>query len=571
MSFKRTCPKCESQWNSSIDFCAKDGTRLGVAMLDRYELVRSVAQSGMSEVFEARHTHTGRRVALKLLRSTLVADDDMAQRMRREGRAASAIGDPNIIDITDFGKTDDGEVYMVMEWIDGNTVREILDRGPLPPLMALEIASRVAQGLEAAHLIGIVHRDIKPENVMVFAGKEKEPRVKILDFGIAKLMAPGMEKLTHTGTIIGTPAYMSPEQARGEAVDPRSDIYSLGCMLYDLFTGTSVFNAPTPMELVYLHAKDPPELPSKRAPDRGIPPDVDALIMQCLEKDRQKRPASMSIVKDKLLTLKKGITMPAAQLDAARTMMFRGHDSAPPPHARQAPPAPEADLPIAVGGRSNWGAAAIILGSMALIATTTLLLLRDDGKDDEGDTSVAAVELISDGAPAVTATTNTDAALARADRSLDAGSTSGDEEEGAGSWQHERKHSKFRIRLTASPRPLMPREPIELSFQLSDLKDKISWAVTEGRLRAEIKFVHFVRHDTLGSVAGSIDDRGNFRVIFSVPQTGKYHLQIKLTDGSRVVGRTQMDLCVGIDPDSPDVTSLCPKLNEFTGHHGPAR
>jgi hypothetical protein len=117
----------------------------------------------------------------------------------------------------------------------------------------------------------------------------------------------------------------------------------------------------------------------------------------------------------------------------------------------------------------------------------------------------------------------------------------------------------------------MPRKPIELEFKLSDFKDKISWAVTENRLRADVQFVHFVSHDTLGSLAASVDDTGSFGVIFSVPRTGKYHLMLKFTDGSKVVGRSQMDICVGIDPDDTDVESLCPHLNEFTGHHGAAR
>lgn len=562
-----------------MTFCPRDGAPLGVAMLDRYELVRPVAHTGMGEVFEARHSHTGRRVAVKVINKSLAENHDVGERLRREGRATSSIGDPNIVDVTDFGSTDDGTLYMVMEWLSGSTLRDILDAGPVPPMDALDIAAQTAKGLASAHNIGVVHRDVKPSNLMVVEKAKGKRQVKILDFGIAKIMTPGVHKLTRTGTIMGTPAYMSPEQARAIDIDRRTDIYSLGCILYELFTGTPPFSDLSPMKLVLLHASSSPELPSQRAPKRGIPAQLDTLIMRCLEKNRERRYSSMSELQDALQALAdpRIWTLPATspatspdEMDAARTLLFLGNDvpvragarpstQPPPQHSDYLPPPQKSP-------RTLW----ISFGMAAVVGIVAAVLLGS-GDDSKAEPRVAAVS--SDAGEAMGVADElrlvADAAVTGATTPMiDAGTT---EAEPKGVWKYERVHSKFRITLSASPRPLMPREPIEINIQLDSLKEPLSWAVTEGRLRAELSFVHFVRHDTLGEVTGAVDDSGHFRVIFSVPQTGKYHLKIRLKDGSKVVGRTQIDLCVGIDPEDPDLTSLCPQFNLLTKSHGPAR
>lgn len=585
MSFKRKCQTCSHVWDPEVGFCPSDGTRLGPATIDRYELVRSVAQSGMSEVYEVRHVHTGRRGALKLLHSTLINDEDMSERLRREAQSTSAIGDPNIVDVTDFGNTDDGGIYMVMEWIEGSTLRDVLEAGPVHPMIALDIVAQVAQGLASAHLIGIVHRDVKPENIMVFPGPDNSMRVKILDFGVAKLAAPGQLRITRTGTIVGTPAYISPEQARGLPVDERADIYSLGCILYELMTDTQLFTSGSSMEMVMMHAMEIPERPSVRAPGKNIPAEIDETIMRCLEKEKEKRFPSMSSLKDTLRRLQEGAVprLDTEEHEAANTFIFESCDVVRLQEVGRAARAssqpvymPEDEVPIVPP--NNWRPTAILFGAIAIVATVTAVLLLQ-GDDDAGGDEIASAAGAQDGGGAtsvdvVPPTPDNGVAPvhdAGVQQSADSNARSADASLSASVWQHTRKHAKFTITLKASPRPVMPRKPIELEFRLSDFKDKLSWAVTEGRLRADVQFVHFVSHDTLGSLSASVDDTGGFGVIFSVPRTGKYHLMLKFKDGSKVVGRSQMDICVGVDPDDPDVESLCPHLNEFTGHHGAAR
>lgn len=585
MGFRRTCELCGSLWDATVAFCPRDGQGLGPAKLDKYVLVRAVAHTGMSEVFEAHHEFTKRRVALKLIRAEDADNDDTAERLRREGRAASAMGDPNIVDITDFGLDADGGVYMVMEWLEGQTVREILNKGPMPAEQALDLAAQTASGLSAAHSIGVVHRDVKPENLMVIEGKDGVPLLKILDFGIAKVAGRELEKLTRTGTIVGTPAYMSPEQARGEAVDARSDVYSLGCVIYELFTGEPPFSSPSVMEVVLMHVDAEPTLPSVSAPMRQIPTAVDQVIMRCLAKEPAERYPSMSALRSELLKLADGgLALPvravssAEELDAARTLHYRSGAVSklvePAPRAQRSvppttPPPTRSRKPLAIG--------LAVVAALAVIGV--VLLPHDSDNDVVAEKKVADANQQGEGVPAndvaglAPATRVMDAGVALA-RATDAGARSGignaTNDDASTQWTTERSHSKFSIVLS-SEGLLAPRAPIDLRFALKDLKDRVSWAVTEGRLQARIEFVHFVRHDTMGQVTARVDDQGEFRAILSVPQTGKYHLKIRLSDGSKVVGRSQIDICVGALPGSPEADSLCPKLGEFSGHHGAAR
>lgn len=560
-------------------FCARDGQSLGPAKLDRYILVRSVAHTGMSDVYEAKHEFTKRPVALKLISASAAQDDDTAKRLRREGRAASAMGDPNIVDITDFGVDDDGSVYMVMEWLDGKTVRELLEEGPIATDVALDLASQTASGLASAHSIGVVHRDVKPENLMVVAGKDGSRLLKILDFGIAKVAGRELEKLTRTGTIVGTPAYMSPEQARGEAVDARSDVYSLGCVIYELFTGMPPFSSASAMEVVLMHVSTEATVPSALVPTRQIPPAVDAVIMRCLAKEPAERFPSMMALRAELQSLAKGEGTHAPQtlgageeLDLAKTLHYKAQslpDVAPlPPIAQRAMPEPQAD-----SSRARWPIVVAVLAAAAVVVAAFLHFQSDE---ERGKEHAAEHQGLDAG----------HLAIGVAGAKLDAGPSSGDarvvdvlaprpdagpaKPSKAELWTSERSHSKFGVVLSAATL-LSPRAPIDLHFKLKDLKDRVSWSVTEGRLQARIEFVHFVRHDTMGRVTAKVDDQGAFRAILSVPQTGKYHLKIRLSDGSKVVGRSQIDICVGAVPGTAKADSLCPKLGELSGKHGAAR
>jgi eukaryotic-like serine/threonine-protein kinase len=259
------------------------GTRLGP-----YEILGPLGAGGMGEVFRARDTRLNREVAVKVLPEEFAKDPDRLSRFEREAQSVAALSHPNILSLHDFGR--EGDIpYAVMEYLEGATLRDRLRDGPLPVRKAVDIAVEVAQGLGAAHEKGIVHRDLKPENLFV----TKDGRVKILDFGLAKvqLARPGSSDVTRSlekdestaaGAILGTVGYLSPEQARGEAADGRSDIFSLGCVLYEMLTGKRPFHRDSVVESLHAVLKeDPPPFSAAKSP---LPPDVERITLRCLEK-----------------------------------------------------------------------------------------------------------------------------------------------------------------------------------------------------------------------------------------------------------------------------------------------
>lgn len=244
----------------------------------------------MGAVWLAEHTMLGRRAAIKVLHAEYTARQEIVARFFNEARAATAIADPGIVQIFDFGHHTDGSAYIVMELLEGEPLDKRLARqGPLGVAEALRIMRQVAGSLGAAHASGIVHRDLKPENVFLVRDQEVVggERAKILDFGIAKLLGDQAVK-TKTSAVMGTPAYMSPEQCRGAGrVDQRSDVYALGCLLFTLLTGRPPFDSEGVGEIIAMHLREPPPAPSQVRP--GIPPDVDQLVLRCLAKDPAQR------------------------------------------------------------------------------------------------------------------------------------------------------------------------------------------------------------------------------------------------------------------------------------------
>jgi serine/threonine-protein kinase len=230
----------------------------------------------MANVYLAEDQELGRRVAIKILNDRHANDDQFVERFRREAKNAAALSHPNSVSIYDRGEAE-GTYYIAMEFLDGRTLKElVVSRGPAPITVSVEYARQILQALRFAHRHGIVHRDIKPHNVLVDA----EGRVKVTDFGIARA---GTSQMTEAGSIVGTAQYLSPEQARGTDVDQRSDVYSLGIVLYELLTGTVPFNGDTPVEIAMKHLSAVPEPPSTRRPD--VPRDLDLIVMRALAKD----------------------------------------------------------------------------------------------------------------------------------------------------------------------------------------------------------------------------------------------------------------------------------------------
>ncbi len=259
-------------------------------MVGEYRIDREIGRGGMGTVYSADHPVIGKRVAIKVLAPALSSDPAVVKRFVDEARAANKIGHPNIIDIFSFGQLRDGRQYFVMEYLEGETLGARIERGPLLAAEARRFLVQTCEALEAAHREQIVHRDLKPENIWIARPKHGEPFIKVLDFGIAKLLQQ-TETLsaTQTGTVMGTPFYMSPEQCTGRGVDHRTDIYAMGVMLYRIFAGRLPFEGQSFAEIVALQLTARPELPGKFA---KLPAALETLILECLEKDSAKRPQS---------------------------------------------------------------------------------------------------------------------------------------------------------------------------------------------------------------------------------------------------------------------------------------
>ena len=262
-------------------------------LADRYEVVRRIGEGGMGAVYEARHTVIGKRVAVKVLLEKFVAKSDFVARLLQEARLASSIGHEHIVDVTDFGTTVDGRSFVVMEFLDGESLAELAMReAPLPIERSVGIARQVASALGAAHAKGIFHRDVKPENIYLVKRADVD-FVKVVDFGISKAVKPAGDeggegyRLTHTGLLLGTPLYMSPEQARGEEdLDHRVDIWALGVLLYECLTGEVPFRANNYLGIISQVLTHEPTPPSKLRPELGISGAVEAVVMRAMEKDR---------------------------------------------------------------------------------------------------------------------------------------------------------------------------------------------------------------------------------------------------------------------------------------------
>ncbi|GMU58246.1 MAG: hypothetical protein AMXMBFR34_00090 [Myxococcaceae bacterium] len=262
----------------------------------RYRVLGRLATGGMGEVYRAEHVELGKPLALKVMLPELSEDPDFVGRFKREAIAASRIGQHNIVDISDFGRTEDGRFYFVMEYLDGLTLSKTVKReGPFPAQRVVHVGLQVARALAAAHAQRIIHRDLKPENIMLVQRPGQPDFVKVLDFGIAKVTGnPGSGGFTAIGTVVGTPQYMSPEQAAGLAVDARSDVYALGLIFHELINGRPTFTGDTAPALMAMQLKHEP--PPLRSPVGPLPRDLEHLVFHMLKKAPEDRPASMEAV-----------------------------------------------------------------------------------------------------------------------------------------------------------------------------------------------------------------------------------------------------------------------------------
>jgi serine/threonine protein kinase len=320
----RYCEACHSSYPDDFTVCPRDqsalrsGTELqpGMVLRGKYEILERVGRGGMASVYRARHRAFGEVRAIKVVGATLADHDDFLRRFHQEAVVARKLHHPHAVRVEDLDTTDDGRPFIVMEYVEGRNLREVIrQEGALPVPRALRIAQEVASALSAAHAIGIVHRDIKPDNILMTRGPDGAEVAKVLDFGIAKVKEGAFDTgegyaPTQTGVVVGTPQYISPEQAmgkRGDEVDGRSDVYSLGVVLYEMVTGRLPFQSDTAMGMILHHLQTAPTPPHLARPELGLSPALSDVLMKALQKDRDRRFGSA----DEMLRALQAVPRPA--------------------------------------------------------------------------------------------------------------------------------------------------------------------------------------------------------------------------------------------------------------------
>ncbi|MGP4058352.1 Stk1 family PASTA domain-containing Ser/Thr kinase [Mycobacterium sp. 4D054] len=337
---------------------------------DRYEVGEILGFGGMSEVHLARDLRLHRDVAIKVLRADLARDPSFYLRFRREAQNAAALNHPAIVAVYDTGEaeTPTGPLpYIVMEYVDGVTLRDIVHSdGPMPPQRAIEVIADACQALNFSHQHGIIHRDVKPANIMI----SKTGAVKVMDFGIARALADAGNPVTQTAAVIGTAQYLSPEQARGVKVDARSDVYSLGCVLYEVLTGEPPFVGDSPVAVAYQHVREDPVPPSQR--HSGISPELDAVVLKALAKNPDNRYQTAAEMRSDLVRVHSGETPDAPKVftDAERTSLL----AAGPARHRAEPADPGPDLPAQYDDGARRGSLGRWLIAVAVLAVLTVLV-----------------------------------------------------------------------------------------------------------------------------------------------------------------------------------------------------
>ncbi len=310
LSASRVCPECNLSVSVSLTRCPNDGaflmtaSEVGYELARQYEFLSVIASGGMGTVYKARQVVLNQNVAIKMMQMTRL-DEKHVSRFRKEADALATLEHSNIIHVRDYGLTENGQPYMVLDYVEGMSMSQMIQsRGPIPVMFAIEFFAQIADALAHAHERGVLHQDLKPNNIMICESGKLIPYAKLIDFGIAKIVNGEVTPagLTNTGDILGSPAYMSPEQANGRTVDYRTDIYSLGCVMFEALTGTPPFKGATALEIVAQHVNTPAPLLSAVSMSE-FPKGLEELVARATQKDPNNRYQSMRDLKNDLLDI----------------------------------------------------------------------------------------------------------------------------------------------------------------------------------------------------------------------------------------------------------------------------
>ena len=395
-----TCPQCKAMVLPDDTVCRECGETLpiresdapappdtlpGTRIAGNYEILDLLGEGAMGRVYRAKQLSLDKVVAIKVLHKHLASDPKLAKRFHREARAASRLSHPNSLQIIDFGAADDGTLYIAMEFLEGDDLQQIIEREvPFTPARIAVLMGQILSALDEAHHAGIIHRDLKPENVLVLkAARGAGERVKVCDFGIAKIQeSEGGSAITMAGFVCGTPEYMAPEQARGDELDARADLYSAGVILYQMLTGSVPFSSDTALGTITKHLVEPLVPPRKRRPDLRIPEALEQVAIKALQKERDQRYASAS-------------QMSEAISDAVRALGERASHPIPsgPPQSEPAGPVEVArnartldELPAQRSSRKLWLAVSSI-AFVGLAAVGGYYAFGGAGTDGDGTTT----------------------------------------------------------------------------------------------------------------------------------------------------------------------------------------
>ncbi|MBX9666394.1 MAG: serine/threonine protein kinase [Candidatus Obscuribacterales bacterium] len=310
LKYKRVCLTCTSEYDDTVERCLIDFSPLsrvidesliGTTFADKYEVIARLGSGGMSTVYRAKHRYMEKEVAIKVLKGNTAESSDGLKRFQREARATSAVSHPGIVGVSDFGLTPDGRAFLVMDYLEGESLSHMLDAvGKMQVPQVIDIAVQLCDALAAAHAHGIVHRDLKPSNIMLVQGDNGQLQAKIVDFGLAKISSEDHSaalKITQTGDCFGSPLYMSPEQCMGKKVDHRCDIYALGCILFECLTGHPPIVGANAADTITKHVK---ERPAPFAEALNVPKEIKLIIYKSLHKEPMWRPQNVLEIKDSL-------------------------------------------------------------------------------------------------------------------------------------------------------------------------------------------------------------------------------------------------------------------------------